>query len=334
MYQLGCLTDLLPAVPHLAAQGGRLAGVQPGEAAVGVPRQDGQGFEQGGSDDPVGRRADTEVPRLGARPRGRGAADDRAPVDGPLGTAGLGRRRLTSQAASSHLPRVGTGPLRRDVRAPVQRARALARRLPDSRRGRAAPEGRRQSAVRRTSTWETRQRCTSCSRRAPMPTSTSTWNWVRGSAVRGHGPAGFDGERRHRGASLHRRLELLAGRHAGPDACRRWRGPEIIQMFGRYVRLKALEDEPEAARRERCRAAAGQRQFTDPFAYMLSVVRDGMRRDAPIDLPETFNYLIGLRVESRHRIDGVLALAGTDAERLNCLVLWRAESQRHGPHRP
>ena len=34
--------------------------------------------------------------------------------------------------------------------------------------------------------------------------------------------------------------------------------------------------------------------FIDPFAYTLSVVRDGTRGEAPVDLPETFNLLIGL----------------------------------------
>ena len=63
--------------------------------------------------------------------------------------------------------------------------------------------------------------------------------------------------------------------------------------------------------------------FADPFAYTLSVVRDGARRDEPADLPETFNYLIGLRVESRRCLDGVLAIAGMDAQGQHCLILWR-----------
>ena len=65
------------------------------------------------------------------------------------------------------------------------------------------------------------------------------------------------------------------------------------------------------------------RDFIDPFSYSISVVRDGTRREVPVDLPETFNYLIGLRVESRRHLDGVLAITGTDAERRRCLVLWR-----------
>ena len=65
------------------------------------------------------------------------------------------------------------------------------------------------------------------------------------------------------------------------------------------------------------------REFKNPFAYRLSVVRDGVRREVRVDLPETFNWLIGLRVESRRRIDGVLTITGTDAHGRRSLVLWR-----------
>ncbi len=64
-------------------------------------------------------------------------------------------------------------------------------------------------------------------------------------------------------------------------------------------------------------------ELTEPFSYTLSVVRDGARREVQVDLPETFNYLIGLRMESRRRIDGILAITGTDPEGRRCLVLWR-----------
>ena len=63
--------------------------------------------------------------------------------------------------------------------------------------------------------------------------------------------------------------------------------------------------------------------FANPFAYTLSVVRDDAREDVSVDLPETFNYLIGAHVKSRRRIDGLLAITGTDAEGRNCLILWR-----------
>ena len=65
------------------------------------------------------------------------------------------------------------------------------------------------------------------------------------------------------------------------------------------------------------------RDFADPFAYTLSVVRDGARCEAPADLPETFNYLIGLRVDSRRRVGGVLVMAGRNPQGQSCLILWR-----------
>ena len=64
-------------------------------------------------------------------------------------------------------------------------------------------------------------------------------------------------------------------------------------------------------------------ELTDPFAYRLSVVRDGVRQEVQVDLPETLNYLVGLRVESRRRVDGVLAITGIDAGGRCCLILWR-----------
>ena len=127
----------------------------------------------------------------------------------------------------------------------------------------------------------------------------------------------------------------------------------VSQLF-KYVRLESYEDtmdslvvaplsqaqvevlrgNPALAEDYRLRYALGVetagsasllgKDLSDPFAYTLSVVRDGVRNDnAQVDLPETFSYLIGLRTESRRRIDGVLAITGMDAEGRRCLILWR-----------
>ena len=61
----------------------------------------------------------------------------------------------------------------------------------------------------------------------------------------------------------------------------------------------------------------------DPFAYTISIVRDGVRQNVPVDLPETFNYLIGLHVHTYQKIDDVLSITGTDGQKRNCLILWR-----------
>lgn len=63
--------------------------------------------------------------------------------------------------------------------------------------------------------------------------------------------------------------------------------------------------------------------FARPGGYTLSVVRDGARRDVAVDLSETFNYLIGLRIHARRVIEDVLAITGIDADETRCLVLWR-----------
>lgn len=126
----------------------------------------------------------------------------------------------------------------------------------------------------------------------------------------------------------------------------------VTQLF-KYIRLESYEDTmdslevtpPSTAQQDllaenlalaedyRLRYALGEetagsacllgKAFVNPFSYTLSVVRDGVRREVQVDLPETFNYLIGLRVASCQRIGDVLAITGTDPEGRNSLILWR-----------
>jgi len=65
------------------------------------------------------------------------------------------------------------------------------------------------------------------------------------------------------------------------------------------------------------------KEFRDPFGYTLSVVRDGARCRVPVDLPTTFEFLLGLRLASRRRIEGVLTLSGVTADGRRALILWR-----------
>ena len=123
-----------------------------------------------------------------------------------------------------------------------------------------------------------------------------------------------------------------------------------ISQFFRYLRLESYEDTmdslvvappdraaldryPELAEDYRLRYALAEEtngspcllggDFENPFTYTLSVVREGERRETPVDLPETFNLLLGLREASRRRVDGVLAIEGEDPRRERCLILWR-----------
>ncbi len=124
----------------------------------------------------------------------------------------------------------------------------------------------------------------------------------------------------------------------------------ISQLF-RYVRLESYEDTLDSltikSRRDlfedkgnkkfiedyQLRYALGEEtgesssllgeDFMNPFNYTLSVVRDGIRRDEKVDLPETFNFLLGLRLHSRRLIDDVLTITGVNSKNENCLILWR-----------
>ena len=64
-----------------------------------------------------------------------------------------------------------------------------------------------------------------------------------------------------------------------------------------------------------------------PFAYKLRIHRDGETREQPVDLPETFNYLLGLEVATRRVLhDGdrrYLVYRGTTREGRQVAVIWR-----------
>ena len=129
------------------------------------------------------------------------------------------------------------------------------------------------------------------------------------------------------------------------------RGREGISQLFKYVRLESYEDTLDSLtvkpRKDLLEAGENKQfiedyllryvlgeetatsasllgqDFIDPFNYTLSLVRDGVRRDAPVDLAETFNFLLGLRLATRRQIEGVLTITGINAKGENCLILWR-----------
>jgi adenine-specific DNA-methyltransferase len=66
-------------------------------------------------------------------------------------------------------------------------------------------------------------------------------------------------------------------------------------------------------------------RFDDPFAYTLRIGTGSAdeTRETAVDLIETFNYLLGLRVKHVDHIRGVRVLHGTSPEGERVLVLWR-----------
>ncbi len=66
-------------------------------------------------------------------------------------------------------------------------------------------------------------------------------------------------------------------------------------------------------------------RFEDPFNYKLNIATGTVGETKPtvVDLVETFNYLIGLRVKTIDHIGGVRVVTGLNPEGERVLILWR-----------
>ena len=68
------------------------------------------------------------------------------------------------------------------------------------------------------------------------------------------------------------------------------------------------------------------KDFVRPFDYTIKTTRDNELVDTPVDLVDTFNYLIGLHVDSIHwhKDDNICVVEGTThIEKEHVLVIWR-----------
>ena len=99
------------------------------------------------------------------------------------------------------------------------------------------------------------------------------------------------------------------------------------QVGAEYLLKYALEFETQGSATRLCPEA-----LTAPFEYRLNLFDGTETRSKPVDLPETFHYLIGLKVETRrwierkagkvtHRYLHVTGTANGDGKRVT--VLWR-----------
>jgi adenine-specific DNA-methyltransferase len=69
-------------------------------------------------------------------------------------------------------------------------------------------------------------------------------------------------------------------------------------------------------------------RFAEPFGYQLKIATSsaGESRPTTVDLVETFNLLLGLRVHRMWAVQGVRAVMGLDPSGSPVLVLWRSLS--------
>lgn len=64
-------------------------------------------------------------------------------------------------------------------------------------------------------------------------------------------------------------------------------------------------------------------RFEDPFNVTMTVTRNDETKQVTVDLVETFNYLLGLRVKTTERVRGILEVTGLSPDGERVLVLWR-----------
>jgi len=69
-------------------------------------------------------------------------------------------------------------------------------------------------------------------------------------------------------------------------------------------------------------------EFRDPFAYKLNIATSsaGETRETTVDLVETFNWLLGLKVKHIDTAKGFLTVTGEKRAGGRCLILWRTLS--------
>lgn len=65
------------------------------------------------------------------------------------------------------------------------------------------------------------------------------------------------------------------------------------------------------------------KSFEDPFNYELNITRNNETKSTKVDLVETFNYLIGLAVETFDELNGYRMITGRLREGERVLVIWR-----------
>jgi len=71
-------------------------------------------------------------------------------------------------------------------------------------------------------------------------------------------------------------------------------------------------------------------RFEDPFNYELRISEGGETRPTKVDVVETFNWLLGLRVRTMRVIDGYHIVEGLNPDDERVLVIWRSlKDERH-----
>ncbi len=99
-------------------------------------------------------------------------------------------------------------------------------------------------------------------------------------------------------------------------------GGQVVMQFEDYLLKYMLQWETRKSE-----TMLNVEKISKPFDYCLHIYRDGETRVQKVDLPETFNYLIGLDVAKRQLLDNngryYLIYRGATREGKRTVVIWR-----------
>lgn len=70
------------------------------------------------------------------------------------------------------------------------------------------------------------------------------------------------------------------------------------------------------------------KDFANPFNYQLTITENNEPKSTVVDMVETFNYLIGLKVATIKTIDGFRVVTGTKRTGEATLVIWRNTAEK------
>jgi adenine-specific DNA-methyltransferase len=95
------------------------------------------------------------------------------------------------------------------------------------------------------------------------------------------------------------------------------------ELFGEDYLLQYMLDF------ESQRSLLNLERFETPFDYQLQIASNtvGETEATPVDLVETFNYLLGLHVHSLRKIEGAVVVRGRTRDEKQVLVIWRTVSE-------
>lgn len=163
---------------------------------------------------------------------------------------------------------------------------------------------------------------------------------------------GIDGGSYFRNIALRRMKNTLYGDYSGISKTMDWKGGG----FFKYLRLESYEDTLNNLRlvpkkdskalfkdntfyeeymlgymlnTETKESLLSIKDFANPFNYQLTITENNESKPTMVDMVETFNYLVGLKVVTIKTIDGFRVVTGRKQTGEAALIIWRNTTEKN-----